>query len=124
MDGLGIALMVLALLTGWLPGPGGFPLFIAGLSLLAINHDWAKRYIDILKKHANNLGEYIFVAKPKVQLAYDIFAPMMITIGILFLINHKALWMVSAGIFLLFGGVTLLLGNRKRYKRIISLFKR
>jgi membrane-bound ClpP family serine protease len=52
LDVLGVALMILAVLTGWLPGPGGIPLFIIGLSLLAINHEWAERYIDLLKNRA------------------------------------------------------------------------
>jgi hypothetical protein len=118
LDILGVAFMLAGLLTGWLPGPGGIPLFIIGLSLLAVNHEWAERYIDLLKKHANHLGEFIFVSNPRIQQAYDILAPIVISVGIFMLIRHSALWMVSLGIFATFMGITFLLGNRHRYKRI------
>lgn len=37
----GLVLVVGAALTGWLPGPGGIPLFLAGLALWATEFDWA-----------------------------------------------------------------------------------
>ena len=43
--GVGIVgglLLILAPLTGWLPGPGGIPLFIAGLAVLASEFEWAQ----------------------------------------------------------------------------------
>lgn len=110
--------MILALLLGWLPGPGGIPLFIVGLSLLAINHDWAKRYILILKKQADNIGDFVFVDKPLVQLFYDIVAPVGLATGVVLLFRHSALWMISLGVFLVFIGFTFLLGNRKRWQRL------
>ena len=39
----GALLMVAALLTGWLPGPGGIPLFLLGLAVWASEFAWAKR---------------------------------------------------------------------------------
>lgn len=108
--------MIAALLTGWLPGPGGIPLFIVGLSLLAINHEWAERYIDILKNYADKLGDIIFIEKPAIQLAYDVLSPILIIGGVFFLVRHSALWMISLGIFLTFMGLTFFLGNRHRYR--------
>jgi hypothetical protein len=55
LDTLGVLLMILAVLTGWLPGPGGIPLFIAGLALLAINHTWAQAKLDWVKAHSKDL---------------------------------------------------------------------
>jgi uncharacterized protein (TIGR02611 family) len=46
--GVGIVgglLLILAPLTGWLPGPGGIPLFIAGLAVLASEFEWAQRVL-------------------------------------------------------------------------------
>lgn len=116
LDTLGVALMILAFLTGWLPGPGGIPLFIIGLSLLAINHEWAERYIDLLKKYADHLGDVIFINKPHVMLAYDTLAVLAFIAGILLLASRELFWMMPAGIFLFFIGITVFLRNRHRYR--------
>lgn len=42
---VGTLLIVLAVLTGWLPGPGGIPLAIAGLAVLASEFEWAQRLL-------------------------------------------------------------------------------
>jgi hypothetical protein len=50
--GVGIVgglLLILAPLTGWLPGPGGIPLFIAGLAVLASEFEWAQRLLYRVK---------------------------------------------------------------------------
>ena len=31
-------------LFGWIPGPGGIPLFLAGVAILATEYDWAERF--------------------------------------------------------------------------------
>lgn len=66
LDIVGILLLVLALLVGWLPGPLGIPLTIAGLSLLAINHDWAKRLLERIKTEGLKVKDKILKwFKPK-----------------------------------------------------------
>lgn len=40
----GVSLLVLSVAVGWLPGPGGIPLALAGLWLLSTEFDWAKRW--------------------------------------------------------------------------------
>ncbi len=47
---LGALLMIAAALTGWLPGPGGIPLFILGLAVWASEFAWAKRLMDWFKR--------------------------------------------------------------------------
>ncbi len=39
-------LILLGLLTGWLPGPGGIPLTLAGLAVLASEFAWAHRLLS------------------------------------------------------------------------------
>ena len=63
VDIAGVALLILALLVGWLPGPLGIPLTLAGLSLLAINHDWAKRLIERIKTEGLKLKDRLFKRK-------------------------------------------------------------
>lgn len=115
---LGVLCMILAPLLGWLPGPGGIPLFVLGLSLLAINHDWAGRYIDKIKDYVENLGEMVFTKDKDVQLAYDIICPLMVVSGSYLLYRHSAPWMVSVGIFLVLTGFSVLIGNRDRWTRL------
>ncbi|HWD80904.1 MAG TPA: PGPGW domain-containing protein [Kribbella sp.] len=47
---LGGLLIIAAPLTGWLPGPGGIPLFIAGLAVLASEFEWAQRLLQRVKE--------------------------------------------------------------------------
>jgi hypothetical protein len=55
IDTLGVICIIGAILLGWLPGPGGIPLLLAGLGLLAINHPWAQRRMDWLKDRVKKL---------------------------------------------------------------------
>ncbi len=48
---IGVTLIVAAPLTGWLPGPGGIPLFLAGLAVLSTEFLWAKRFRDWLWRY-------------------------------------------------------------------------
>jgi Putative transmembrane protein (PGPGW) len=46
---LGVLLIIAALLIGWLPGPGGIFLAIAGLWVLAQEYDWAEDALDWMR---------------------------------------------------------------------------
>lgn len=118
LDTIGILFIIAALLTGWLPGPGGIPLFLIGLSLLAINHTWAQRYIDIVKKYAHKIGEVVFIENRSLQLLYDLMAPIVVALGTLLLYKHTKIWMIPLGIFLIFFGLTFFLGNRERWTKL------
>lgn len=43
---LGGLFIITAALTGWIPGPGGIPLFLIGIAILATEFAWAKRVRD------------------------------------------------------------------------------
>lgn len=43
---VGTLFIISAGLTGWLPGPGGIPLFLIGIAILATEFAWAKRVRD------------------------------------------------------------------------------
>jgi hypothetical protein len=121
-DTLAVIFMVLAVATGWLPGPGGIPLFIVGLSLLAINHDWAKRYIDLLRKYADKISDMIFI--PRLRIFFDIMAALFLLTGGYLLYRHSAIWMISLGIFCLAFAALCFFGNRNRYARLKKVFKK
>ncbi len=52
---VGGVLIIAAPLTGWLPGPGGIPLFIAGLAVLASEFEWAQRLLLKVKDRVKDL---------------------------------------------------------------------
>jgi uncharacterized protein (TIGR02611 family) len=55
---VGLLFIVAAVLTGWLPGPGGIPLFLIGIAILATEFAWAARvrdYVLIKLKQAGRL---------------------------------------------------------------------
>ena len=43
---VGLLFIIASVLTGWLPGPGGVPLFLIGIAILATEFAWAKRVRD------------------------------------------------------------------------------
>ncbi len=45
---IGFAFIILAGLTGWLPGPGGIPLFLIGIAILSTEFKWAKKIRDMV----------------------------------------------------------------------------
>jgi tellurite resistance protein TerC len=54
---LGLTIMfIIAPLTGVIPGPGGIPVFIAGLALLATEFVWARNLLKNLKTRAQSLA--------------------------------------------------------------------
>lgn len=115
-DTLALVAMIAALLTGWLPGPGGIPLFILGLSLLAINHEWAQRYIDLLRKYADKISDLIFI--PRLRGFFDVFAPLLLITGGSLLYLRDTIWITSLGVFLAAMGLLAFFGNRDRWARL------
>jgi hypothetical protein len=55
---LGAILLIAAPLTGWLPGPGGIPLLIAGLAVLASEFAWAQHVLHRVKTWAQHLAAW------------------------------------------------------------------
>lgn len=122
-DILGFALIIASGLLGWLPGPGGIPLLIIGLSLLANNHEWAERILHHVKTQGGNLADKLFDGGTKTKWAIDILSVVFITVAVLLLVyltrSLKYTVAISLGISALF----LFFGNRKRYQSIINKIK-
>ena len=55
----GIALIVIAALIGWIPGPWSIPLVIAGLAVLAREYDWAKDLLDWMKQKRDSARSWL-----------------------------------------------------------------
>jgi len=50
---VGVLLLLLGALTGWLPGPGGIPLTLLGLAVLASEFHWAHRILQWARVRAD-----------------------------------------------------------------------
>ena len=123
-DIAGVVLIILAVLLGWIPGPGFVPLFLAGLGLLSINHDWAKRILKNFKENGIKIFETIFNEHRVLMIVYDIAAVSMVVGGVLlFGEATKQLWQTII-IVTIFVGLGIFLSNRKRTQRIVNYFRK
>jgi hypothetical protein len=123
LDTLGFLLMLISPLFGWLPGPGGIPIFIAGLGLLAINHEWAKRWLKTIKEKGVNVIDAIFVKHPVWEAFYDIMTVIFVVVGVQLLNTYTKNITLTIGILLLLTAFVLFIGNRKRLKRFMNHVK-
>lgn len=123
LDLLGVLLMLISPLFGWLPGPGGIPIFIAGLALLAVNHEWAKRWLTTIRQKGINLADYIFVKHPIWEAFYDIATVILVVIGVHIVNTYTNSLIITIGILLFVFALFLFLGNRRRIQRLIKKIK-
>lgn len=55
---VGVFLILLAGATGWLPGPGGIPLALLGLAVLASEFEWAQRLLEWAKDRVRQMARW------------------------------------------------------------------
>lgn len=122
-DIAGYGLLLLALLTGWLPGPGGIPLALAGLALLSVHNAWARRLRDYLLEHGKTIAHRIFADNPIVQLAFDVLVLALLAGAAVLAWEHDAYWQFVLSISLFCTAIALGLLNRNRLKRITRYLK-
>lgn len=124
IDILGVLMIIGAGLFGWIPGPGGIPLFLAGLGLLATNHEWARRLLDRIKRDGLNLFERFFNDHPVITALYDVVSVLLIVLAVWVFTSFTNNLAQSTAIVFAFVALGLFLGNRKRLQRITAKFKR
>lgn len=122
IDSVALLCMIAALLIGWLPGPGGIPLFLVGLGLFAINHEWAERYINLLLKYSNRISDLIFT--PKLRVFFDLLSPTIIIWGAYILIYSNKIWTIATGIVFIGLGIAIFFKNRNRWKNLRTWLSR
>lgn len=118
IDTLGILLIIASGLFGWLPGPGGIPLLLAGLSLLATNHEWARKLLLKIKTKGLKIMDNIFVDHPIIVFIYDIIAIFLLIIAGLIFGKATGNTLRGVAIFLTFFSIGLFICNRKRIDAI------
>lgn len=117
-DMAGYGLIVLGVAFGWLPGPGGIPLILAGLGLLSIHNAWAKRLRQYALKRGGRLVHTAFPAHPAVEFSYDGLVILLLVTALVLAWRHATLWQISLAIALFFAGFCIAGLNRRRAIRL------
>jgi hypothetical protein len=115
VDVLGFGLIIVAIPISWLPGPGGIPLIIIGLSLLANNHEWAERLMNRVKAEASKASQRVTEADPVTKWAIDILSIVFIAGAVILITQFTRNLATTAGISLVIAGTTLLITNQNRH---------
>lgn len=53
---VGMTLVIVSPFTGVLPGPGGIPIFLIGVAILATEFEWAERFRDWILQYIKMAG--------------------------------------------------------------------
>jgi len=122
-DSLAVICFIGVVLFGWLPGPGGLPLFLAGLGLLAVNHEWAKRALDKVKNKTTHFRQVLFPNNPWVQYGYDFVASALFFVSMYLLLTTNNPFLISASLATVCFSLVILLFNRKRIDKLSAKFK-
>jgi len=117
-DALGVLLIIGAILFGWLPGPGGIPLLLGGVGLLATNHEWARRLLRKLRDGGSKLSDRIFPNHWVAKIVYDIIAVLCLGFSIWLLFYFTDNIRRTIAIIILFIGISILVFNRKRVNKL------
>lgn len=117
-DLIGVLFLVGALLLGWIPGPGGIPLLLAGLGLLAINNKWAENILIKIRDKGEDLAKIIFPSNWKIQLMHDIFSIFLILLGLYLVIDRPSKLLMFFGLPIIILGITEFLFNHDRIYKI------
>ncbi len=114
VDSAGYLLVLAAGATGWLPGPGGLPLLVAGLGLLSIHNTWARDLREYVLANGGKLLKVLFPKNPVAQWAYDIVAIALFTVSAYLAWKHAVWWQVSLAVSAFFAATFVALMNRER----------
>lgn len=118
IDIAGYTLLTLSALVGWLPGPGGFPLFFAGLGLLSINNNWAKRLLSFSKTKGESFIDIFFPDKPVFKWGYDIVGTVFFTSGLVLILTTNSRFLSLFATIMMASSFWVLLANRNRLKKL------
>jgi hypothetical protein len=123
-DTLAILCFVGVILFGWIPGPGGIPLFILGLSLLAVNHDWAERWLETAKHKGVTFKKWLFPDIQWIRYSYDLLSITTFAAGTYALFNSETRFIEGAAVAVMIFSLFIFLINRDRFDKIADTFKR
>jgi hypothetical protein len=117
-DAAGYGLIVLGLALGWLPGPGGIPLILAGLGLLSVHNHWAKRILHYLQENGIKLLDYLFPNNPWAQALHDVIALSLLFTACYLLAFQRNTFTIGISIGLIALAIADFLFNRNRLNKL------
>lgn len=117
-DGAGYFLVAAGIALGWVPGPGGIPLILAGLGLLSINNRWARELREYLLAHGGKAAKLLFPDNRLVQILYDVAVVLLLLIVGVLAWRHAAVWQISLATALFFIALLIAGLNRDRATRL------
>lgn len=123
-DTLAVLCFIGVVLFGWLPGPGGIPLLILGLSLLAVNHDWAERWIETVKIHGVTIKSYLFPKNRVIRILYDVASIIIVSIGLYLSFTSEMRILSALGAIMTSGALIVFLFNRDRIDKLADIFNK
>ena len=124
LDSIGVLLIVISPFLGPLPGPGGLPVFLTGLWLLSLNHEWAHKLLNQVKELISNAAHQKFLRKPAVILGLDITASLLAVLSIYLIETRHEVFAVSLAWASLTAALAIFCFNRFRLKRFLQWIKR
>ena len=123
-DIAGYTCLLLVVLLGPLPGPGGIPLLLAGLGLLSIHNSWARRLLEYVKRHSESFRALLFPQRPIIELMWDIVGSVLFISSILLVVFGNGWLIRSLTLSLGALAVVVLLNNRSRIRNLTIKIKR
>lgn len=117
VDGAGYSFIILGLALGWLPGPGGIPLILIGLGLLAIYNPWAKKLLAVAKERGNDALYVLFPKNYLVEIIHDTVVVILLGLGAWILIYHRTYINIGIAVALIAIAIFDFSVNRERFKK-------
>lgn len=111
---LGLVLVIAAPLVGWIPGPGGIILFLAGIAVLASEFDWAKHIEIFFLKTVPKEIEKRWQPTPAWEAIFDVTAILLLLAALSAATMDWWAPVLSFGI----AAICLFLFNRDRLSRL------
>lgn len=125
IDIAGFGLIILSPFVSLLPGPGGLPVFLAGLGILSLNYKWASDLLKNFEKRYNEFVEKYLVSNKTVGLTIDILSVFTIASGIFILLNAEHFLILGLAFGMTSFGLIILVSNQRRFARFKNkIFKK
>lgn len=122
-DAAGILCLLLIIPLGPLPGPGGIPLLILGLSLLAKHNVWARNILTYVEERSDSLRHVLFPHHKIIETIWDITSILLFVIATVASIFSDHIVIRIMSIVLGSIGTSIILFNRNRISALRKALK-
>lgn len=117
---VGMLLILISPIVGSIPGPGGIIVFLAGISILASEFDWAENFRAVLTEKVPAELKKRWQPTPRWMLVFDVTSLALLAGAVVFYMNGFVIPVISFTAT----AVAIALFNRNRLSRISERIKR